>query len=186
MKPQERSDLETLIETAPGKLDPASPAARAYYRFSVAVHEAGHAVIGRVLGLPCGRATIIRNVRKGHAGFARVDDPYYTSQDWEERGRWRDFDTVLLGYVMMAMAGREAECELLERAAAEIGDASDLREIEKMVSNASRPIDLARARKATRHLVIRHQAKIWTVAVRLIERRSLSKRAIDRIILSAA
>jgi ATP-dependent Zn protease len=33
-----------------------------------AVHEAGHAVIGRVLGIPCGHATIL--VDEGSAGHS--------------------------------------------------------------------------------------------------------------------
>jgi hypothetical protein len=178
MRAHERADLEALAGVIHGSetttLNAASPAARALYRLSAAVHEAAHAVIGRALGLSCGRATIIRNVREGHEGFARIDDPYYTWEDWEQRGRWRDFDTVLLGHIIATMAGREAECELLERDVAEIGDAYDLREIEIMVGHGSRPIDLARARKAARRLVIYHQEKIWAVANALAEHRQIS------------
>lgn len=177
-----KSELEILMETEPATLDLVTPAGRAFLRFSTAVHEAGHAVIGRVLGLPCGRATTIRNVRKGYEGFVRMDDPYYTFEDWEKRGRGRGFDTVLLGQIMVSMAGREAECELLERDAALIGDASDLCEIEVMMTHGRRPIDLARVRRATRRLVVRHEAKIWEVGVELFKRRSLSKRVLDRMI----
>ncbi len=43
----------------------------------LAFHEAGHAVLGRVLGLPCGGATIIA-AEEHELGHAVIDDPIRT------------------------------------------------------------------------------------------------------------
>ena len=51
------------------------------------VHEAGHAVIGRVLTLACGPASIVPDDNsRGHAITA---DPYETLSQWERRGKVR-------------------------------------------------------------------------------------------------
>jgi hypothetical protein len=54
---------------------------------ATAIHEAGHAVIGRVLTLVCGRATI----RTDHdsAGHNMVEEPYACTSHWEQRGKVR-------------------------------------------------------------------------------------------------
>jgi hypothetical protein len=39
------------------------------------IHEAGHAVLGRALGLTCGSATIIPNKDEDEAGHAAIADP---------------------------------------------------------------------------------------------------------------
>jgi hypothetical protein len=44
--------------------------------YPAAVHEAGHAVIGRVTGMSCGKATIIAD--HDSAGHAVVKDPWQT------------------------------------------------------------------------------------------------------------
>jgi hypothetical protein len=48
----------------------------------IAYHEAAHAVIGRVLTLPCGRATI----KPDHdsAGHSFCPDPYFCIYEWEK------------------------------------------------------------------------------------------------------
>ena len=53
-----------------------------------AIHEAGHAVIGRVLGLTCGEVTIVPDWEKLTAGYAITLVERSTS-DWQARGRWR-------------------------------------------------------------------------------------------------
>jgi ATP-dependent Zn protease len=52
-----------------------------------AYHEAGHAVIGRVLGLVCGSVTIVPDA----AGFgcATSKSPLATLDVWDARGRSR-------------------------------------------------------------------------------------------------
>jgi hypothetical protein len=49
-------------------------------RYAVAVHEAGHAVIGRVLGLACGEATIEPSTDSENLGYAVISNPL---QHWE-------------------------------------------------------------------------------------------------------
>jgi len=48
-----------------------------------AVHEAGHAVVGRVLGLPCREATIVANVNLREAGYSITANPYEVCQHSE-------------------------------------------------------------------------------------------------------
>jgi hypothetical protein len=55
---------------------------------ATAYHEAGHAVIGRVLTLSCGRATIKPD--RAEAGHALTDDPHSCLHEWEKRGKVRE------------------------------------------------------------------------------------------------
>ncbi|MBR0831405.1 hypothetical protein JQ596_38460 [Bradyrhizobium manausense] len=48
-----------------------------------ATHEAGHAVIGRVLTLLCGGATIVVDYEAGSAGHTITEDPYLC-ESWLE------------------------------------------------------------------------------------------------------
>lgn len=58
-----------------------------------AYHEAGHAVIGRVLSVPCGDVTIVPDYKKQTRGVAIVrSDPYELSDNWDERGKFRGRD----------------------------------------------------------------------------------------------
>ena len=80
-------------------------------KYRTAIHEAGHAVIGRVLSLSCGHATIIPDSDSaGHsAGHAITHDPYKCLHEWEIRGhcRWDD-NAVWRARVITWMAGVEA------------------------------------------------------------------------------
>ena len=93
-------------------------------------HEAGHAVIARVLTLAAGPATIKPNYREGSAGHAIVHEPYACLHEWEKRGKVREQDAVWHARIMALMAGAEAEAELL--GSASDGDGGDRDEIEKM------------------------------------------------------
>lgn len=53
-------------------------------RVRTAHHEAGHAVIGRVMGQVCGGATIVQNVQENEAGHAITVDPYLTWQYYDD------------------------------------------------------------------------------------------------------
>jgi hypothetical protein len=50
-----------------------------------AFHEAGHAVIGRVLDLVCGGASIAPNEAENEAGHAIIADPWRTASEWDRR-----------------------------------------------------------------------------------------------------
>jgi ATP-dependent Zn protease len=81
---------------------------------ATAVHEAGHAVVARVLGLISGKATIAPNYRKRTAGYGIVADPWVTIEYWEQRGKgYRPAEAALRSRIMTYMAGREAEEEML-------------------------------------------------------------------------
>jgi hypothetical protein len=60
-------------------------AKKASYR--TAIHEAGHAVIGRVLTLSCGHATIKPNRHFG--GHVIIEDQYFCAEEWDKRGKLR-------------------------------------------------------------------------------------------------
>jgi hypothetical protein len=62
-----------------------------------AVHEAGHAVIGRVLDMDCGPVTIVPD--DDSAGHSITFDPWVTYERWEERGKSRgdDMHSIYIG-----------------------------------------------------------------------------------------
>lgn len=91
---------------------------------TTAYHEAGHAVIGRVLTLPCKHATIKPNYDKAGAGYTITPDPYACLYEWERRGHMRGggLDTVFHARIMTYMAGAEVETVLLGSRAEGDGD----------------------------------------------------------------
>jgi len=72
-----------------------------------AIHEAGHAVIARVLRLRCGEVTMVPNEAEGYAGYSHTGDPWDTIGDWERFGHYRDRDIeqAVTGYILVQMAG---------------------------------------------------------------------------------
>jgi hypothetical protein len=78
-----------------------------------AYHEAAHAVIGRVLTLSCGEATIKPDYRECTAGVSHTADPYACIHEWEKRGKVREPDAVFHARIIGYMAGAEGESELL-------------------------------------------------------------------------
>jgi hypothetical protein len=87
-----------------------------------ATHESGHAVIGRVLGLRCGGATI----EDGHA-HAVVATALDVNNDLIERGEYRDFRSSVFDKICVCLAGPEAE-------AIKFGDA-DARGDQRMIDD---------------------------------------------------
>jgi ATP-dependent Zn protease len=100
---------------------------------STAVHEAGHAVIGRVLGMVCGHATIVPD--DDSLGHSIAADPWMIAHAWEQRGKYRDMSSVFRGRILGFMAGAEAEAEILHRTA--IGDGDDRYQIGLMLYELS-------------------------------------------------
>lgn len=166
--------------------------------YSTAIHEAGHAVIGRVLGLSCGSATIIANEAEDEAGHAVVYDPWKTASDWDQhlQEQWarglapskaHGARSAFRGSIIARMAGAEAENEIVSQCAG--GDGFDRDEIEQMAESRATEFSEAawkryepRMRRQTRRLVRKHRAKIERVAAALLERRELSADEIDALV----
>jgi len=75
--------------------------------YRTAVHEAGHAVVGRVFGMLCGGATIERD--EDGAAFAVTHDPHVTQWHYEQCARFIDIERLFRRRVYAYMAGAEAE-----------------------------------------------------------------------------
>ena len=54
------------------------------FKIRTAHHEAGHAVIGRVMMQVSGGATVVPNMRNGSAGHSITVDPYLTGQYFDD------------------------------------------------------------------------------------------------------
>jgi ATP-dependent Zn protease len=148
-----------------------------------ATHEAGHAVIARVLTLACGEATIVPDYDAGGAGYSLTKDPWQCVFEWEKRGKVRDNpDAVWHARIIAFMAGAEAEQVLL--GATQGGDGDDRDQIELMADelDGSWSRIEPRLRAMTRMLVRRHRARIERVAAALLERRTLSREELDHLV----
>jgi ATP-dependent Zn protease len=150
-------------------------------RKSTAYHEAGHAVIARVLTLVAGPVTIKRDYDERTAGFSITGDPYDCVYQWEKRGKVRDENAVWHARIMAVMAGHETEMELLGRSVG--ADGHDRRQIELMASEVSDWDKVEpRLRAMTRMLVRRHKARIERLAKALLARTSLSGEEADQLV----
>ena len=150
----------------------------------VATHEAGHAVIGRVLTLLCGGATIVPDFKAGEAGHAITDDPWECRSEWDRRGKVRHDNAVWHGRIIAFMAGAEAEQLLLGATLG--GDGDDRYQIELMARELDCDPDEwirleARLRAMTRMLIRRHRNRISGVADALIAKGKLTGRQIDKL-----
>ena len=162
-------------------------------RNGTAHHEAGHAVIGRVLGLLGGSATIAANYMLQAYGGADFDSAEETVEYWHrpiskggnKKLVLRSLACARRARVIMSMAGREAELECLGTSRGNDGDRVDSDDIDELMPRiypeASRTELLHRRdrlHRITRTLVRRHCDKIERVACALLRRRTLSWRAI--------
>jgi hypothetical protein len=143
---------------------------------STAIHEAGHAVIGRRLGLGGGAATIAPD---------HVDDTFghtIVAYELAEGRRWRSEAAVRRARIIACMAGGEAERILL--GVEPNGDGRDRKEIEFMAEFLSgvdwEPLEL-RLRRMARMLVRRHQVRIARTASVLRALRTVDARALDAL-----
>ena len=153
-------------------------------RRQTAIHEAGHAVIGRVLAMSCKGATI----RPDHdsVGHAITEDIYRTQTEWERRGHWRDPHAIYVGRILTFMAGAEAVRVLLGEVD-DPGDDDDRMQVLYMLDDMPRaPADLGRyerrLRQITRMLVRRHRERIERVADELERRTTLSASRLDTLV----
>ena len=101
-------------------------------------------MIGRVLGMTCGGATIVPDYEALEAGHA-VTNVDQSISDWDARGRWR-WVSMFRARIIVLMAGRESETEIFGKDPdAQFGDAYDLREIDRSLDEAN--IDGSRTRQ---------------------------------------
>jgi hypothetical protein len=114
-------------------------------QYRLAIHEAGHAVIARVLMLACGRATI-KGVRIGTGrnlfignGRNTIHLPDDCLHEWERRGHVRNnAKTVWHARIITFMAGVEAVCEIVGAEAIYQGDGHDRSQIYLMLRELMR------------------------------------------------
>lgn len=152
-----------------------------------AIHEAGHAVIARVLGMACGQATVKPDCDLGEAGHAIIHDQWATWGQWEDRRKYREIHTVVQGRIISSMAGAEAEREILGYCAG--GDGDDRDQIEMMASSSDSGIEPEawprwelRMRRQCRRLVRKHRSKIIRVAAALECETTLLAKQIDELV----
>jgi hypothetical protein len=175
-----------------------------------AVHEAGHVVIGRVLGVRATRVTVRADANSsGHCIVPQIDK---ILTEWQRRGKLRrDIRVAYRARIMVYMAGQEAETHLLGDAS-DGGDEDDQRWIAVMLDellpptpeeraalwrslkdgnscsdpNHRVPVYAARLRSRTHSLVVRHRGAIECVSNELLKHGRLGARAIDRLIVLTA
>jgi hypothetical protein len=99
-----------------------------------AFHESGHAVIGRVVGMICGGATIVPDYEAMTAGVAITRDHWVAGDAWECRGKFRGDVSVMRGRIIGYMAGHEAEIIALGEPDAAGGDEDDRCQIALMAT----------------------------------------------------
>jgi hypothetical protein len=148
-------------------------------------HEASHAVIGRVLTLLCGGATIKPNYRDRVAGHAITAEPYACLHEWEVRGKVRNPDAVWHARIITYMAGAEGIAEM--PGVVSCGDGDDRYQIALMAEELETPAERwdkieARLRAMTRMLVRRHRALIERVVNALIDRKTLTRTQLDKLV----
>ena len=152
-------------------------------RKQTAYHEAGHAVIGRVLTCVCGGATIKPDYKKGTRGRAKA---VASEDEWEKRGKFRTFRAGCHAQIMLSMAGAEAEKELFGRQSS-TGDGDDRLQIARVGQEIASEGYFweslePRLRRMTRMLVRRHRALIERVAKALLAKTELSADELDELV----
>ena len=150
--------------------------------YRTAVHEAGHAVFARALGIEAGGLTIVPEIEASCAGFCEIAPPWLTYEKWDERGRYREMRTVHIGLALVFMGGVAAEAAVL----GSIGEGANddgrrlremLEEIAADVTGQSRVAH--RLQRQAKRIAERHQAPIERVAAALIAAKTLSKDQAD-------
>jgi len=146
---------------------------------TTAIHEAGHAVIARILGLVCGKVTIKAS---GTSGYGIIAAPEFVCDCWEQRGKNRPIQAAFRGRILAYMAGREAEVELLGQCQG--GDNDDQSRIGLMLEDLypgewdQQDKFERRLRRFARNLVRRHRPKIEVLSRALIEQRTMSDKRV--------
>jgi hypothetical protein len=155
------------------------------------VHEAGHAVIARVLDFPCGTVEI-GQVGKVN-GQCIIADPQDALEAWHVGGKaHRTLQTALRAKIITYMAGASAEHECVGRS--RDGDFDDLLAAAKLVLNLIGDDDQhldgltrgeryqRRLRSITGHLVRRHRQTIEALARTLLQERIMTDKRVRSVI----
>lgn len=153
---------------------------RTTQRRRTAIHEAGHAVIGRALGIPCGAASIVAD--EDSVGHSICPDPWEILAVWQndQEKRYREYPHVLHARIITFMAGAAAEIEFFGKCPGADGD--DQHQVALMLElfpEADWDKLRVRLRRFTAQLVRRHRAMIDDVAKRLAETGCLSADQMD-------
>lgn len=154
-------------------------------RYVTAIHEAGHAVISRVLGLPCGEVTIESDDDQ-ELGYAAVDDP---GRDWQ-RGDGPRRPLIEASCVGL-YAGAEAERIIVGNTVA--GDGPDCSKATSLISIVGVRGAVfvgddvweryeARLRSRSVALVKKHRWQIERVAHALTEQGTLTDEQVNELI----
>lgn len=143
-----------------------------------AVHEAGHAVVGRKLGIPCGHVSI--EVDEDSSGHSITGDVWDVISAWEARGKFRDVRSAYVGRILTMMAGTEAVLEIVG-AIDELGDDDDLQQVVFMLDDVGN-LSYKRLRTACRALVRRHRRSIEEVAAALLTHQTLPPEGVDELL----
>lgn len=158
-------------------------------RWHTAIHEAGHAAIGRVLGMLCGSASIkpeIDGAGNVIAGYSITVGPESIFEAWLDEGVCplsHCFASVLRCRIKTVQAGAEAEAEILGECRR--SDSDDRYQAQRMLEKLVREgggHDIGRMRAQSRNLVRRHRATIERVASALMQHESLAKKQIDALV----
>ena len=145
-------------------------------KWRIAVHEAGHAVVGRAVNMVCGEVTIAPDDKS--AGRSVTADLCDIAADWRRQGRFRgDSESAILrGRIMAFMAGAEAETAIIGDCPG--GDDADRREVALMLEKLAAPLDRPalerQLRRWTGALCRRHAACIKLLARALLREPTLS------------
>ena len=146
---------------------------------TTAIHEAGHAVIARILGLVCGKVTIKGQWNVGIQDHRR---PGVCMRLLGATRQNRPIQAAFRGRILAYMAGREAEVELLGQCQG--GDNDDQSRIGLMLEDLypgewdQQDKFERRLRRFARNLVRRHRPKIEVLSRALIEQRTRSDKRV--------
>jgi hypothetical protein len=146
-----------------------------------AIHEAGHAVIGRVLNMVCGAVTIVADDES--AGHAICGDQWEIDDEWCRQGRYREQTTIWLGRIMTFMAGAEAEAVILGNCSG--GDGNDRYQVMLMLEEIApkdTPAMESRLRRWAATLCRRHIDRIKLLASVLMREGFLSDNDVRALI----
>jgi ATP-dependent Zn protease len=153
----------------------------------IAIHEAGHAVIGRTMAQVCGKVMIISDSDDNSAGWSIIADIYKTMGFWDYPRRWRTQSTLMKGRIVAMMAGAEAEREFFGEG--DFGDGEDRRQISMMINDTfglESNIEIRSReeflRRWTRFFIRRHRDKFDKVAAALLVKRCLQAVEVNAII----